>query len=124
MSQIGQLPSIIMVPTNAVLAKHLSARRTPEAQAAGAGLGTTGSGSVGGGSIDSGKEGSSSGPGVPLEQLVDEFNSTVDSLMLLRRHCEPLRLSWSPMELEGDAQSINQCYICSNEMLVCLVQRD
>lgn len=96
MSQIGQLPSIIMVPTNAVLANHLTARRTLEAQAAGAGLGTPGS--SGGGSMDRrDTEGGSSGPDVPLEQLVDEINakSMVDSLLLLRRHCELLGLAWS-----------------------------
>jgi hypothetical protein len=101
MSQIGQLPSIIMVPTNAVLANHLTALRTLKAQAASAGLDTPGS--TGGGSMNRDEEGSSSGPDVPLEQLVDEFNgnSTVDSLMLLRRHCECSWLPWAPIRLAG-----------------------
>lgn len=90
LSQSSQLPSIVLAPTNAVLRDYLTALRTLAADQA---AGPAGAGSVGGGSStqDNAKASMSA---VPLEQLVDEFNrnSAVDSLLLLRRHCEYVAL--------------------------------
>jgi hypothetical protein len=73
-SQTGQLPSIILVPTNTALTSYLSAISAPAAGAAGSGGVSGGSGST---------------QGLTLHQLVDQFgNNTPGSVTLLRRHCE------------------------------------
>lgn len=73
-SQTGQLPSIILVPTNTALTSYLSAMSALAAGAPGGGGSNGGPGST---------------QGVTLQQLVDQFvNKTPGSVTLLRRHCK------------------------------------
>lgn len=93
LAQTGQLPSILLVPTNAVLGEYLTAMRILAAAEAAA---AAGAGSNSGGSTTQDTAGALADlRGLTLEQLVDDFNtdSTADSLMLLRRHCECWLLS-------------------------------